>query len=862
MAEDVLTDQKTAFIYDKDMENHFCPWDPLHAERPERTQSIIKRLFHLGVNLTKQCMVLESRPATRRELQLAHAKELVDTVASHCTARPLPNQAHLKKFSEVFNDVYINEKSYECALIAAGSTLELIEHVANGSARNGLALVRPPGHHASTAECNGFCLFNNVAIGAKYAMEKHGLQRILIVDWDIHHGQGTQRIFYDDKRVLYFSIHRYEEGEFWPNLLESNFDFIGDNEAAGYNINVPLNKTGLGDNDYMAIFQQILLPVAYEFNPQLIIVSAGYDSAIGCPEGRMRVTPAMYGHLTHALSSVAAGKVAVILEGGYCKESLSEGVVCTLEALMGYPCYPLPEIGSPDASVVKSILNVISMLRRYWKNLAFQEMLTDDPTKNAKLLKKYDQHVPRIIFRGLDEELPNEAYGCTPYYPPSEAVEIRHEIAKLAAEYDRGRKQRLLRNRTCVGYNRVMENHNKMEEAEEPLNIDHWQRIRVIHDRLAKAGLLHHCTIVPGNPAGTEDFRSIHSEEYSSYLTAPEEAMIMMTKFQKCNVAEEEKWADDIHVTKGSADAIRCATGCVQAVVDEVVSGRATNGFAVVRPPGHHAHHHFPAGFCFANNVAVAAKRLLQSGALPNNRILIVDWDLHHGDGVQEAFYNDPRVLYISIHLGHKDGKDFYPPGPGKNRERVGDPPGRGYNVNIPWGDTGRTDGDYILAFLQIVMPMAYKFAPDLVLVCCGFDAAKGDFGGCQVTPYGFWSMTRMLMSLAGGKVVLALEGGYELQLLEDCAEAVLRALMGLPCQMTCPGKLVASSKNSILDIKRAINIQMPYWVEVLQYRVILHSPASDDDLDTASRPGQAWMYEDISDPEDTTSESSASTRR
>lgn len=123
---------------------------------------------------------------------------------------------------------------------------------------------RPPGHHAMQDEYCGYCFFNNVALAAQHALNKCGIEKILIVDWDVHHGQGTQQMFYEDNRVVYFSIHRYEHGAFWPELRESDYHFVGDNSGKGRNFNIPLNATGMKDADYLAIFQQILLPMAYE----------------------------------------------------------------------------------------------------------------------------------------------------------------------------------------------------------------------------------------------------------------------------------------------------------------------------------------------------------------------------------------------------------------------------------------------------------------------------------------------------------------------------------------------------------------------------------------------------------------------
>lgn len=156
------------------------------------------------------------------------------------------------------------QTSFDLSLLAVGSTIELVDALMHSRCQNGMAIIRPPGHHAMKAEYNGYCFFNNVAIAAQHALDNCGAQRILIVDWDVHHGQGTQRMFYDDPRVLYFSVHRYEHGMFWPNLRESDYDYVGDGAGAGFNFNVPLNQTGMTNADYLAIWQQLLMPVAIE----------------------------------------------------------------------------------------------------------------------------------------------------------------------------------------------------------------------------------------------------------------------------------------------------------------------------------------------------------------------------------------------------------------------------------------------------------------------------------------------------------------------------------------------------------------------------------------------------------------------
>ncbi|XP_076185565.1 polyamine deacetylase HDAC10 isoform X4 [Aptenodytes patagonicus] len=251
------------------------------------------------------------------------------------------NEEELKRVSRNYDAFFFHPNTYRCARLAVGATLQLVDAVMSGKVCNGMALVRPPGHHSQRNAANGFCLFNNVAIAAEYAKLKYGLQRILIVDWDVHHGQGTQYIFEEDPSVLYFSWHRYEHQEFWPSLKESDYDAVGLGKGKGFNINLPWNKVGMGNSDYLAAFFHVLLPMAFEFDPELVLVSSGYDSGIGDPEGQMSATPEVFAHLTHFLMQLANGKLCVILEGGYHLKSLSESVCMTVKTLLGDP---VPEI--------------------------------------------------------------------------------------------------------------------------------------------------------------------------------------------------------------------------------------------------------------------------------------------------------------------------------------------------------------------------------------------------------------------------------------------------------------------------------------------------------------------------------------
>ena len=276
---------QTGFIFDIKFAEHKNPWDPNHIECPERILRAKKRCEEL--KLTEKCQQIQTRMATEEEMLICHSKEYLQNLAS--ISKMDPNQRKEKCLKD-FHSVYMNEQSFEVAKLAVGSAIELTKSMLTDQIQNGLALLRPPGHHAQKSFGNGFCLLNNVAIAARYA-QKMG-KRVVIVDLDVHHGQGSQYFFYDDPDVIYFSIHRWEFGEFWPHLREGNFDYIGGDltmPSCGKNINIPLNKTGLGDSDYLSIFHQVLLPVLHEFNPDLILVSAGFDSSIGCPEGQMKV---------------------------------------------------------------------------------------------------------------------------------------------------------------------------------------------------------------------------------------------------------------------------------------------------------------------------------------------------------------------------------------------------------------------------------------------------------------------------------------------------------------------------------------------------------------------------------------------
>lgn len=331
--------------------------------------------------------------------------------------------------------------------------------------------------------------------------------------------------------------------------------------------------------------------------------------------------------------------------------------------------------------------------------------------------------------------------------------------------------------------------------------------------------------------ATMNDLMTCHSEEYALIFGSdleqrrklPKEYLqqyLMKICMAPCGGFALEQDQDNAWNEETTPIACRVALGSVYEMARLVCEGRIRNGFALVRPPGSHAEFNRPLGFCYFNTVAIAAKMLKRNLGL--ERILIVDWDVHHGNGIQQMTYNDPNILYISLHR-HDNGNFF--PGTGTVNE-CGQEPGLGKNVNIAWNsklNPPMTDTDYLAAFRCVVMPIAKSFEPQLVLVSAGFDATEQhpkELGGYQVTPACFAYMTKKLMSLADGKVVLALEGGYDLQSLCDCAEVCLRALLNKQVPAISERLLYARpSQEAVRDLNNVIDVQKTYWPVLKDYK-------------------------------------------
>ncbi|XP_076461218.1 histone deacetylase 4-like isoform X3 [Babylonia areolata] len=355
-------------------------------------------------------------------------------------------------------------------------------------------------------------------------------------------------------------------------------------------------------------------------------------------------------------------------------------------------------------------------------------------------------------------------------------------------------------------------------------HLEHAGRIQSIWDRLNDVGLVTRCEVVRSRKASLEELQSVHSDLYAEIFGGnPYNRQRLMENFPVrfcmllCGGVGVD--SDTVWNENHTSTAARMAAGCVTELACRVVAGDLKNGVAIVRPPGHHAEKDQAMGFCYFNSIAIAAKQLREKYKL--NKILIVDWDVHHGNGTQQVFYDDPHVLYISIHR-HDNGNFF--PGTGASME-CGADSGQGYNVNIAFGgglNPPMGDAEYLTAFRTIVMPIAREFNPECVLVSSGFDAAKGHptaLGGYEVSAACFGHMTRELMSVAGGKLVLTLEGGYDITSICDATETCVRALLGEELMPISEKELTRPVCKPALDtLETTIRIQTRHWPCVKRY--------------------------------------------
>ncbi|CCE62491.1 hypothetical protein TPHA_0C03390 [Tetrapisispora phaffii CBS 4417] len=376
------TPLKTGICYDVRMRYHakiftsyFEYIDP-HPEDPRRIYRIYKILAENGLindpsltgvsDIGDLMLKIPVREATKEEILDVHTEEHMQFLES---TEKMTREELLSK-TEKGDSVYLNNDSYISARLSCGGAIEACKAVVEGRVKNALAIVRPPGHHAEPQAAGGFCLFSNVSVAAKSILKTYpeSVRKILIVDWDIHHGNGTQKAFYEDDNVLYISLHRFELGKFYPGFPEGNYDKVGDGKGKGFNCNITWPVKGVGDVEYIWAFEQIVIPMAREFRPDLVIVSSGFDAAHGDTIGQCHVTPNCYGYMTHMLKSLARGNLCVVLEGGYNLDSISNSALAVAKILIGEPPDEIPESDrDPKPGVLEMINKVIRVQSKYWK---------------------------------------------------------------------------------------------------------------------------------------------------------------------------------------------------------------------------------------------------------------------------------------------------------------------------------------------------------------------------------------------------------------------------------------------------------------------------------------------------------------
>ncbi|KAK3127469.1 hypothetical protein QOZ80_7AG0573790 [Eleusine coracana subsp. coracana] len=326
-------------------------------------------------------------------------------------------------------------------------------------------------------------------------------------------------------------------------------------------------------------------------------------------------------------------------------------------------------------------------------------------------------------------------------------------------------------------------------------------RLTAIMDKLMKENIIQRCHLVKFGEASEKQLLAVHS------ATHVKNVLSISSKEQRERDAKTRASCGELYYSEGTTKAALLAAGGVLKACEVVASGIYKYAFAVVRPPGHHASRTKPSGFCFLNNVAVGAAHLLKHHR--TGKIFILDFDIHHGNGTQAIFYGDPRVLTFSV---HRFGHGFYP-ATGTEKE-IGKDAGKGFNVNVCWKHPEIWDVDYLAVWDHVLIPLIEEFVPDIILISAGFDAGKDDtLGGCNVSQSGFALLLSKLKCFE--RIVLALEGGYDLNALSDGVTICMKVLLGDESAVTFDSSDMlpySSTWETILSTRKALS---PYWVAV-----------------------------------------------
>ncbi|KAI0859358.1 histone deacetylase [Xylaria cubensis] len=429
----------TGCCYDDRMKLHanadFGP-TPHHPEDPRRIEEIMKMFKKAGLvytgpdsklldilreTPTKYMWRIPAREATKQEICTVHTPAHYDWVESLSRRSTKDLRKLSMELDQGRASLYVGGMSYEAALLSAGGCIETCKNVAAGRVKNAFAVIRPPGHHAEYDSAMGFCIFNNVPIGAKVCQNEYPetCRKVLILDWDVHHGNGVQNMFYEDPNILYISLHVYANGDFYPGkpdnpmIPDGDLDKVGSGPAKGKNVNIAWPSQGMGDGEYLAAFQKIVMPIAQEFNPDLVIISAGFDAADGDELGGCFVTPPCYAHMTHMLMSLAGGKVAVCLEGGYNLQAISHSALAVARTLMGEPP-PQMEIPPISKEAARVLAKVQAVQAPYWE--CMRPGIIDMQNLGNDVSRLHD------VIRGYQRQLLSDKHGMIPLFIQREAL--------------------------------------------------------------------------------------------------------------------------------------------------------------------------------------------------------------------------------------------------------------------------------------------------------------------------------------------------------------------------------------------------------------------------------------------------------
>ncbi len=347
----------TGFVYHDDYLKHDTGY---HPESAERLVSIMRKLEEVGI--TEKMKRILPVKASNEQIEYVHVDGYIKKVEAMC-----------KRGGGMLDpDTPLCKDTYEIALLSAGGVTKAVDEVmikADNGVRNAFALIRPPGHHATSNKGMGFCIFNNIAIAAEHLKRKYDVKRILIADWDVHHGNGTQEVFFEDHSVLYFSTHQYPHypGTGW-------IDEVGKGEGEGFTVNVPL-PASTDDSGYLYALRNILVPIAMDFSPEFVLVSAGFDAHVDDPLASMNVTAPGFGLFTDVIKEIAEenskGRIVIALEGGYNLNALSESVLSVFDSLLsnGERREKKKEKTSENERVRKRVEEVKEVQRSHWTNL-------------------------------------------------------------------------------------------------------------------------------------------------------------------------------------------------------------------------------------------------------------------------------------------------------------------------------------------------------------------------------------------------------------------------------------------------------------------------------------------------------------